>query len=55
MSERAGIRAKISLGVVGLGSILGPLDSSVNIAFPDITRSFEIGLNGIQWVIICFV
>ncbi|MFP6712533.1 MAG: MFS transporter [Rhodospirillales bacterium] len=48
-------RAKFGLFVVGLGSILGPLDSSVNIAFPDITRSFEIGLNGIQWVIICFV
>ena len=32
-----------------------PLDSSVNIAFPDITRSFGIPLDAIQWVVICYV
>ena len=40
---------------VGLGTTIVPLDSSVNIAFPDITRSFGIPLDAIQWVVICYV
>ena len=41
--------------VIGLGTLIAPLDSSVNIAFPDITRSFAIELPSIQWIVICFV
>lgn len=41
--------------VIGLGTLIGPLDSSVNIAFPDITQSFAIALPSIQWIVICFV
>lgn len=40
---------------VGLGTTIVPLDSSVNIAFPDITGSFGIPLDAIQWVVICYV
>jgi EmrB/QacA subfamily drug resistance transporter len=40
---------------VGLGVSTGPLDSAVNIAFPAITRAFDISLPTIQWVIICYV
>lgn len=41
--------------VVGAGTLIGPLDSAVNIAFPDITRSFGLPLQDIQWVVICYV
>jgi len=41
--------------VIGIGTLVGPLDSAVNIAFPDITRSFAIPIPSIQWVIICYV
>ncbi len=40
---------------VGLGTLIVPLDSAVNIAFPDITRTFDIRINAIQWVVICYV
>jgi MFS family permease len=32
-----------------------PLDSAVNIAFPDITGSFGLPIAMIQWVVICYV
>ena len=40
---------------VGLGTAIVPLDSAVNIAFPDITRAFALPLPAIQWVVICYV
>ena len=45
----------LAILAVGLGTTIVPLDSSVNIAFPDITRSFGIPLDAIQWVVICYV
>ena len=33
------------------GAMLAPLDSSVNVAFADITQSFDIAPAQIQWVI----
>jgi EmrB/QacA subfamily drug resistance transporter len=45
----------LTLGIIGLGVSTGPLDSAVNIAFPAITRAFDISLPTIQWVIICYV
>lgn len=45
----------VAILAVGLGTLIVPLDSSVNIAFPDITRNFEISINSIQWVVICYV
>lgn len=44
----------LTLGSVGLGVAIGPLDSAVNIAFPAITAAFSIPLPDIQWVIICY-
>ena len=38
-----------------MGGLLGGLDTSVNIAFPDITASFDIDVAQIQWVVVSFV
>jgi MFS family permease len=45
----------LRLVLVGLGTSVVPLDSAVNIAFPDITGSFGLPLAMIQWVVICYV
>ncbi len=41
--------------IVGAGVSVGALDTSVNIAFPEISAYFKIPIAGIQWVIISFV
>jgi MFS family permease len=46
---------RLRLVLVGLGISVVPLDTSVNIAFPDITGSFGLPIAMIQWVIICYV
>jgi MFS family permease len=51
MTARQGLR----LGLIGLGTSVVPLDSAVNIAFPDITGSFGLPIEMIQWVVICYV
>ncbi|HTQ34930.1 MAG TPA: MFS transporter [Stellaceae bacterium] len=43
------------LVMLGLGMSIVPLDTAVNIAFPDITRSFGLPISMIQWVVICYV
>jgi MFS family permease len=43
------------LATILLGTLMGPLDAAVNIAFPDITQSFGIELAAIRWVIIVYV
>jgi MFS family permease len=48
-------RRWLRLTLVGLGTSVVPLDSAVNIAFPDITGSFGLPLEMIQWVVICYV
>ncbi|MBT4688473.1 MAG: MFS transporter [Rhodospirillaceae bacterium] len=48
-------RAFVGLLIVGLGTVIVPLDTSVNIAFPDITDHFAIPLPAIQWVVISYV
>jgi len=40
---------------IGLGISVVPLDTSVNIAFPEITGSFGLPIAMIQWVVICYV
>lgn len=54
-SARSGARAALGLFIVGLGTLTAPLDSSVNIAFPAITRAFGVPLEDMQWVVICYV
>ena len=40
--------------VIGLGSAVVPLDSSVNIAFPAITHGFGLAIADVQWVVISY-
>jgi MFS family permease len=48
-------RQALRLSLVGLGTSVVPLDTAVNIAFPDITESFGLPIETIQWVVICYV
>lgn len=41
--------------MIGLGTAAVQLDTSVNIAFPAITRGFALDIGDIQWVVICYV
>ncbi|MBR1121314.1 MFS transporter [Bradyrhizobium lablabi] len=41
--------------MIGLGTAAVQLDTSVNIAFPAITRGFGLAIGDIQWVVICYV
>jgi MFS family permease len=41
--------------MIGLGTAVTQLDTSVNIAFPAITRGFGLSIADIQWVVICYV
>ena len=43
------------LAMLGLGMSVVPLDTAVNIAFPDITGNFGLPISMIQWVVICYV
>lgn len=48
-------RREVGLLVVGLGTLVAPLDTAVNIAFPSITQAFALELEEIRWVIIAYV
>ena len=52
---RSRLRDWARLVLVGLGISVVPLDTAVNIGFPDITGSFGLPLAMIQWVVICYV
>jgi MFS family permease len=43
------------VAVIGLGTGAVQLDTSVNVAFPAITRGFDLSIGDIQWVVICYV
>jgi len=43
------------VAMIGLGTAATQLDTSVNIAFPAITRGFGLSIGDIQWVVICYV
>ena len=40
--------------IVGLGTLVVPFDSSVNVAFPHIIRGFNLAIPAIQWVVIAY-
>lgn len=48
-------RQWVRLVLVGLGTSVVPLDTAVNIGFPDITRAFGLPIQMIQWVVIAYV
>ena len=43
------------LAPVALGTLIVPLDTAVNVAFPAIATAFGLALPDIQWVVICYV
>jgi MFS family permease len=43
------------IAMIGLGTAATQLDTAVNIAFPAITRGFDLSIGDIQWVVICYV
>jgi MFS family permease len=43
------------VAMIGLGTAAVQLDTSVNIAFPAITKGFALSIGDIQWVVICYV
>ncbi len=40
---------------IALGTLVAPLDTAVNIAFPGITQAFGLPVSAIQWVVVCYV
>ncbi|QWG16870.1 MFS transporter [Bradyrhizobium sediminis] len=45
----------LQIAMIGLGTATTQLDTAVNIAFPAITRGFDLAIGDIQWVVICYV
>lgn len=43
------------LAPIALGTLIVPLDSAVNVAFPAIAAAFGLAVPDIQWVVICYV
>lgn len=48
-------RAARALAIVLLGSIVAPLDTAVNAAFPAITAAFALEVAAIQWIVIAYM
>ncbi len=53
--SRMTVRQLLRVALLGFGTSVVPLDSAVNIAFPDITTHFDLPIQMIQWVVICYV
>ena len=49
------VRRRFALAAVALGTLITPLDTSVNIAFPYIVAAFDEPLAMIRWVVISYV
>lgn len=45
---------RLAAAAVCLGTITVPFDSAVNVAFPDIVRSFGLAIPDIQWIVIAY-
>ena len=50
---RAGALGRVF--IIGLGTLVVPLDSSVNVGFPAIVAAFGLAVPEIQWVVIAYV
>jgi len=48
-------RPGLALASIALGASLGPLDSAVNVAFPNITAAFAQPVSAMRWVVIVYV
>lgn len=40
---------------IGLGTLVVPLDTAVNVAFPGIAGDLDLPVTAIQWIVICYV
>ena len=49
------LRRYIGLLIIGIGVMIGPLDTSVNIAFPHIIADLNQPMTMIQWLVTCYV
>lgn len=49
------MRRYAGLAIVCAGSLLAPLDTAVNVAFPAITAAFALALRDIQWMVVAYV
>ncbi len=49
------LRPWTRLLIVGIGTLLVPLDTTVNLAFPYIVAAFGIAVPQIKWLVICYV
>src|SRR5438552_7554692 len=45
---------RIGTAAICLATLAMPLDSAVNVAFPDIVSSFKLAIADIQWVVIAY-
>ncbi len=54
MNESQGIDWR-AFATISIGTVVVPLDSAVNVAFPAITSAFAMPPSAIQWVIVCYV
>ncbi|HEY4250495.1 MAG TPA: MFS transporter, partial [Roseomonas sp.] len=45
----------LRLAPVALGTLIVPLDSAANVAFPAMVAAFGLAMPAIQWVVICYV
>jgi MFS family permease len=50
-----GIAGVLALSIIGFGTLVVPLDSAVNLAFPEIVAGFGLPMAAIQWVVICYM
>lgn len=55
ISHASGAQAAQAFAIVLLGSVLAPLDSSVNAAFPAITAAFSLDVASIRWIVISYL
>ena len=53
-SPRVALYPMWGVFIVGLGTLVVPFDSSVNVAFPHIIRAFGLPIPAIQWVVIAY-
>lgn len=55
LNVRTPRRVAFAMIVIAMGAMLGPLDSAVNVAFPLITKHFDLQVSDIQWIVIVYV
>lgn len=55
MRQRRAVPPLLRLGVVGLGTLVVPLDTMGNVAFPAMVAHFGVPTVSVQWLVICYM